>query len=88
LLLKSLYILVLLEAVVELLLENGAELETKDEVYGQTPLSCAARYGHEAVVELLLENSAELETKDENGQTPLSWAAWNGHKAIVKLRKA
>ena len=49
----------------KLLLEKGAELETKDE-YGQTPLSWAARNGHEAVVKLLLEKGAELETKDKD----------------------
>ena len=42
----------------KLLLEHGAELETKDED-GRTPLSCAAGNGHEAVVKLLLENGAK-----------------------------
>ena len=73
------------EAVVKLLLEKGAELETKDENYVRTPLSWAARYGHEAVVKLLLEKGAELETKSKSSQTPLSWAAANGHEAVVKL---
>ena len=53
-----------LEAVVKLLLEKGAELETKDKSYSRTPLSWAAEHGHEAVVKLLLEKGAELETKD------------------------
>jgi len=57
---------------VELLLGEGAELKTKDDgeddgeddgVYGQTPLSWAARNGHEAVVKLLLRKGAELELK-------------------------
>jgi hypothetical protein len=62
-------------AVVKLLLEKGAELETEDNI-GQTPLSWAATEGREAVVKLLLEKGAELETKDkEYSQTPLSWAA-------------
>jgi ankyrin repeat protein len=43
---------------VKLLLEKGAELETKDN-YGQTPLSCAAEKGHEAVVKLLQEKVAK-----------------------------
>jgi len=43
---------------VKLLLEKGAELETKDEYYGRTPLSWAAENGHEAVVKLLLEKGA------------------------------
>jgi ankyrin repeat protein len=36
------------EAVVKLLLEKGAELESKDKD-GRTPLSWAAENGHEAV---------------------------------------
>jgi ankyrin repeat protein len=74
------------EAVMKLLLEKGAELETKDDDRGRTPLLLAAENGHEAVVKLLLEKGAELETKDDDrGQTPLSLAAKNGHKAVVKL---
>jgi hypothetical protein len=72
------------EAVVKLLLEKGAELETKD-MHGWTPLSQATRNGHEAVVKLLLEKGAELETKDMHGWTPLSQATQNGHEAVVKL---
>jgi ankyrin repeat protein len=51
--------------VVKLLLEKGAELETKDKDNGRTPLSWAAASGHEAVVKLLLEKGAELETCDD-----------------------
>ena len=46
------------EAVVKLLLEQGAEVESKDED-GRTPLWRAARNGHEAVVKLLLEKGAD-----------------------------
>jgi ankyrin repeat protein len=42
------------EVVVKLLLEKGAELETKDN-YGQTPLLWAVEREHEAVVKLLVE---------------------------------
>jgi ankyrin repeat protein len=38
--------------VVKLLLEKGAELESKDG-QGRTPLSWAAEKGHEAMVKLL-----------------------------------
>jgi ankyrin repeat protein len=59
---------------VKLLLEKGAELESKDNYYGQTPLSWATGSGHEAVVKLLLEKGAKLESKDNRyGQMPLSW---------------
>jgi ankyrin repeat protein len=54
------------EAVVKLLLDKGAELETKDTTYGQTPLWWATEMGHKAVVELLVGKGAKLETKDSN----------------------
>ena len=73
------------EAMVELLLERGADLESKDAEYGQTPLSWAAENGHEAVVKLLLERGADVDSKNEWGRTPLSWAAENGHEAVVEL---
>ena len=73
------------EAVVKLLLEKGAALETKDN-NSRTPLSCAAEKGHEAVVKLLLEKGAELETIDKSySRTPLSYAAEKGQEAVVKL---
>jgi ankyrin repeat protein len=73
-------------AVVKLLLEMGAEIESKDR-YDRTSLSLAAKNGHDSVVTLLLEKGAKLESKggDYYGQTPLSLAAENGHRAIVKL---
>jgi ankyrin repeat protein len=44
--------------VIKLLLEKGADLESKD-FSGQTPLSWAAVQGHETVIKLLLEAGAE-----------------------------
>jgi hypothetical protein len=73
------------EAVVKLLLEKGAELESKDKRWGRTPLSWAAEKGHEAVVKLLLKKGAELESRDWYGRTPLLLVAMKGHEAVVKL---
>ena len=70
----------------KLLLEKGAEVESKDKEYGGTPLSWAAGNGHEAVVKLLLQKGAELETRSKYGRTPLSWAGGEGHEAVVKLQ--
>jgi ankyrin repeat protein len=72
------------EAVVQLLLNRGAEKETKDS-YGQTPLWRAAENGHKAVVQLLLSRGAEKDTKDNYGRTPLWLAARKGHKDVVQL---
>jgi ankyrin repeat protein len=57
------------EAVVKLLVEKCAELESKDNS-GGTPLLRAAGNGHEAVVRLLVEKGAELESKENEGRTP------------------
>ncbi|KAK6358105.1 hypothetical protein TWF730_007460 [Orbilia blumenaviensis] len=72
-------------AVVKILLEAGAELDTKCDSHGQTPLSWAAANGREAVVKILLEAGAELDTKSKSGQTPLSWAAQYGYEVVVKI---
>lgn len=72
------------EAIVELLLEKGANIEAKD---GQTltPLLSAVHYGGEQMVKLLLEKGADIEAKDNNGQTPLSSAVHYRGEQIVKL---
>ena len=74
------------QTVMRLLLDKGAELESKDKADGRTPLSWAAESGHKAAVKLLLEKGAELESKDKYyGRTPLFWAAEKGHETVVKL---
>ncbi|KIM94272.1 hypothetical protein OIDMADRAFT_184373 [Oidiodendron maius Zn] len=79
------------EAVVKLLLENGAQLEKTKDAWDWTPLLWAAanghdgENGHEAAVKLLLGKGAQLEAKSRYGRTPLSWAAGQGHEAVVKL---
>ncbi len=73
------------EVVVQRLLENGAELESKNN-NSQTPLSLAAEEGHEAMVKLLLSrDDVAADSRDEGDRTPLFCAAKGGHEAIVKL---
>ncbi|EHA25939.1 hypothetical protein ASPNIDRAFT_130463, partial [Aspergillus niger ATCC 1015] len=70
-------------AVVKLLLETKTDINIKDS-RGRTPLSWAARDGHEAVVKLLLQTKkVDINSKDSDGWTPLSLAAEYGHEAVV-----
>jgi len=69
---------------VTLLLENGADVNTKDND-GWTPLMHAAEKGHKEVVELLIEKGADVNIQDEDGWTALMFASQNGHKEVVEL---
>ncbi|KAL4755783.1 uncharacterized protein BDW70DRAFT_167857 [Aspergillus foveolatus] len=71
-------------AVVKLLLEMGADPESKDEFWW-TPLSRAAANGHEAVVKLLLDRGADIESKDTDNQTRLYLAAEEGRARMELL---
>ena len=72
---------------VKALLDQGADVESKDES-GKTPLSLAAENGHLDVVKFLVneaDRKADVESKDFYQRTPLSWAASHGHLEVVKF---
>jgi len=71
------------EAVVQVLLAHGANVDHQDES-GYTALFMASLMGHEVVVQLLLAHGANIDHQDENGWTALFMASMNGHEAVVK----
>ncbi|KAK4694486.1 hypothetical protein P7C71_g3110, partial [Lecanoromycetidae sp. Uapishka_2] len=72
------------ESLTQLLLEEGAEVEThsEDEV---SPLWRAAELGRVKIVELLLHHGASTEARDKSKRTPLFAAAIKGHYNTLKL---
>lgn len=48
------------ETVVQLLVEDGVNLEATGEKSSRTPLSCAATRGHEQIVQFLIKNGADI----------------------------
>lgn len=61
------------EAGVQLLLEKGARVDSRDEP-GRTPIFYAAMMKRAALVQMLLEKGAEPDCKDTDSRTPLSYA--------------
>lgn len=77
-----------LDATVRLLLEGGAEADSKCD-HGRTSLSYAAEKGHEAIAKRLLESGAKVDSEttehSNRGRIPLSYAAESGHEAIAGM---
>jgi cytohesin len=61
---------------VTILLEAGADLNTRTEMY-QTPLHYAARFGTPETVTILLDAGADAAMKDVDGKTPFDLAEEN-----------
>ena len=71
--------------IAELLIENGADVNEKDNRDGKTALMWVSLVGHKEIAELLIENGADVNTKDKDGQTALMWASQKCHKEVVEL---
>lgn len=70
---------------VRALLDEGIDINARNEVFGHTALIVAARLGYTDTVRVLLEKGADVNATDKYGTTALHWAEKNGHKDIVKL---
>ncbi len=69
-----------------LFLEQGADLDARDEVLRSTPLGCAAKFGKIRMVEFLLRRGARIRLPDDPPwATPLAWAERRGHVGIASL---
>jgi ankyrin repeat protein len=77
-------------AVVQWLLENGADVNCKTVVVrgedaGKSPLHVAVEGGHSDVVKLLVKRGAKIDAKKSNGYTALMTAVSKGRIDIVTM---
>ena len=73
------------DKVVQLLLENGADPNVREQG-GYTPLHAAAQNGDEEMIRTLIYGGADLTLKSEDGKTAMDLATEAGHeKAAVLL---
>lgn len=72
---------------VKLLIDNGATVDVKYDLWKQTPLHFAAEEGHMNVVKLLIDHIADVNMKDKFGDTPIHRAALSGERFIPFVRK-
>ena len=71
--------------IVELLIENGADVNYADEGEFRTALMMASHHGHAEIVQLLLKHGADVNAEDDYNATSLTRAAEEGHLEIVHL---
>ena len=76
------------EALIELLLEKGAQVNTCSKSSGITPLMEAARQGNLFIADLLLKAGALLNARDSMGWTPFFHAIGSDESDMVKLLMA
>src|SRR5688500_10869964 len=77
-------------AVVSKLIEQGAEVNIREDRFGRTPLMsvAAADQGNLETLHILLEKGADPNIADADGETPLDWAMHARHEGkIALLRK-
>ena len=69
-----------------MLLDNGARLDLRDELLKSTPLGWACRWGRKELVELLIARGAPVNEPDaEPWATPRAWAEKMEHEAVLEL---
>ena len=70
----------------EMLLEQGARIDIRDELLKSTALGWACRWGRVHFVKLLLERGADpIETDAEPWATPRAWAQKMKHDNVLQV---
>jgi ankyrin repeat protein len=70
---------------VELLINQGADIEHRNRFDGRTPLSLASRHNWLETARVLLNRGANIEHRDNQGRTPLLLASRQSHLEMTQL---
>lgn len=76
--------------IVQFLIEKNRDLLNITDIFGQSPLLLAARFGYEDIVEYLAELGADLTLESHRlgeaaqGKSPIRWATERGHHQVVE----
>lgn len=73
-----------LTGMMELLLSNGASVESQTDLTQPTALTRACEEGHGAAVQLLVESGANVEARRRDGYTPLFIAVASANEILAK----
>ncbi|KAG9187069.1 hypothetical protein G6011_10177 [Alternaria panax] len=73
-----------LDTITRLLLDQGAEVNTRGGRYGNA-LHVASLKGHKQVVRMLLKAGADVDAQSRDCSNPLQAASYKGHELIVKM---
>lgn len=76
-----------LVSLVKYLLENGADTELGESVYGWTPIFIAACDGFTEVVQALLDHNCQYDIVDDSGWLPMEHACLRGHLPVADMLK-
>lgn len=71
--------------IIQILVENGANLEFTHERYGTTSLIEGAKWGKDAIVRFLIESGADINAKDFEGNTAMDYARRANHSKTIQL---
>jgi len=70
---------------INLLLDRGAEVKTRQSATGQTLIHLAAKRGYTRIAERLLKAGCEVDARDDIGKTPLYFACKYGNRSVAEL---
>jgi uncharacterized protein len=74
--------------IVQYLLSQGAQVNLRGPLLGETPVFVALRERNEDILNLLLQAHADLNVRNNNGYTPLMLAAMNNDLDMVEFLQA